>query len=83
MVGAAKLTTGLYCVGVDASVDLSSTVAVVTAVGGVSDQGASFEVLPAGCSYVGSPYMTRNVQVTARNGSGALIDPLGFMILVP
>ncbi len=83
VVSAAKLTTGLYCVGVDAGIDLSKTVAVVTAVGGASDQATSFGVLPAGCSYVASPNMTQNVQVTARNSSGALIDPLGFMFLVP
>lgn len=83
VISAARFDTGLYCVEVDPSIDLSKTVAVVTTVGGSSDQAASLAASPGGCSYVASPYITHNVQVTARSGSGALIDPRGFTIVVP
>ena len=83
LTGVERQNTGSYCVEIDPSVDLSTTVPVVTIVGTANDQYAMVNVLSQACGLGGSVDTSHGVQVTTKDAAGNFVDPAGFAIVLP
>jgi len=81
--GVERRSMGWYCVGIDPSVDLSTTVPVVTIVGVAFDQYAMVNVISEACALGGSTDPSHGIQVTTTNAAGNFVDPTGFTIVLP